>query len=252
MESAYLVYFVILGGASGSFAGMLSERLHTGSSWISGRSKCNSCARTLGVLDLIPVLSWIFAGGRCRTCTAKIPALYLIVEAVLALSFGFSYTMLGISFSLLVMLLSLTVLAAIVLYDLRHMIVPGELSFLLLLLSILFAVLSSESLFSLGVAFLVSGCIGAGFFLLHLLSSGRAMGLGDAPVALSIALLSGEQAIPAIVFSFWIGSIVGIVILLVRSKGPTMGIEVPFVPFLALGFLLAYFSGWNPFSLVAF
>lgn len=252
MESLTLLYFVILGGASGSFAGMLSERLHTGGSWISGRSKCNSCARTLSVIDLIPVLSWVFSRGRCRTCTANIPALYLVVEGVLALSFGLAYTMLGLSWELLLLLLSLTVLATIVLYDLRHTIVPAELSSLLLLLSFLFALLSSESTFSLGALFLLSGAIGAGFYLLHLLSSGRAMGLGDTPVAIALSLLAGSQAIPAVVFSFWIGAVVGIGILLARPRGPTIGIEVPFVPFLALGFLLAYFSGWNPFTLVAF
>jgi prepilin signal peptidase PulO-like enzyme (type II secretory pathway) len=124
------------------------------------------------------------------------------------------------------------------------------LSFVLLFLSLWFSGIASESIGSLGMVVLISGCVGAGFFLLHLLSSGRMMGLGDTPVAISLSLLAGSQAIPAIVFSFWIGAVVGSIMLLGRRGGPKMGVEVPFVPFLALGFLLAYFSEWNPFMLV--
>jgi prepilin signal peptidase PulO-like enzyme (type II secretory pathway) len=55
--------------------------------------------------------------------------------------------------------------------------------------------------------------------------------------------------VPGILFSFWIGALFGIAVLLRRRGGPTMGIEVPFVPFLAAGFLLAFFTQWNPFPL---
>jgi prepilin signal peptidase PulO-like enzyme (type II secretory pathway) len=76
------------------------------------------------------------------------------------------------------------------------------------------------------------------------------MGLGDAPVAFSLALLVGSAyAFAGLIFSFWIGALFGIGLLLARRGGPTMGIEVPFVPFLAAGFLLAYFTQWNPFPL---
>jgi prepilin signal peptidase PulO-like enzyme (type II secretory pathway) len=75
------------------------------------------------------------------------------------------------------------------------------------------------------------------------------MGLGDAPIALSLSLLSAGYVFPGILFSFWIGAVVGIAILVTRPKGHRMGIEVPFVPFLAAGFLLAFFTSWNPLAL---
>lgn len=76
------------------------------------------------------------------------------------------------------------------------------------------------------------------------------MGLGDAPSVLGLSLLVGPGSVlPGVLFSFWIGALYGIVVLMTTPKGHRMGIEVPFVPFLALGFLLAYFTGWNPLPL---
>jgi leader peptidase (prepilin peptidase) / N-methyltransferase len=97
---------------------------------------------------------------------------------------------------------------------------------------------------------MTAGVIGSGFFLLHYFSKGRAMGLGDSPVALALALVTGGSlAIAGLLFSFWIGAVVGIGILVATPKGHRMGIEVPFVPFLAAGYLLAYFTQWNPLLL---
>jgi prepilin signal peptidase PulO-like enzyme (type II secretory pathway) len=147
-------------------------------------------------------------------------------------------------------LLAIVVLGALVLYDIRHTIVPETLSYALFALSAVFALMTSGDMHALGITILTAGCIGLGFFLLHSLSKGRAMGLGDAPVALSLSLLTGAAAVPGLLFSFWIGAVVGIVILVLRPAGHRMGIEVPFVPFLAAGFFLAFFTGWNPLTIV--
>ena len=85
----------------------------------------------------------------------------------------------------------------------------------------------------------------------YLLSRGRAMGLADAPLAFGLALLTGPAALSGFVFSFWIGAAIGITILARRPRGSRMGVEVPFAPYLAAGFLLAYFIQWNPFAIIA-
>jgi prepilin signal peptidase PulO-like enzyme (type II secretory pathway) len=87
------------------------------------------------------------------------------------------------------------------------------------------------------------------FFALHYVSGGRLMGFSDAPLVFALALLVGPAAIPGFAFSFWIGAVVGIFLLLGRPAGSRMGVEVPLAPFLAAGFLLAYFTSWNPFAL---
>ena len=77
------------------------------------------------------------------------------------------------------------------------------------------------------------------------------MGLADTPLVFGLALLVGSAALSGFVFSFWIGAVIGILILLRRPAGTRMGVEVPFAPFLAAGFLLAYFTQWNPFTFIA-
>ncbi len=244
--------FAIAGAIFGSFAGVIAERLNTGQSFTSGRSRCNSCARALGPADLVPVLSWLASLGRCRSCEARVPMAYALLELALGALFALAYAKVGLTIALAPLLLALFILAVIIVYDIRHTIVPPVLSFLLFVASLAYAYLSSAGMAAFGLALMVAGIIAAFFFLLHVGSGGRAMGLGDAPIALSVSLIAAGNALAGLLFSFWIGALYGVLILVLRRGGPKMGIEVPFVPFLAAGFLLAYFTGWNPlFSVLA-
>ena len=239
-----------LGGIIGSFAGVVSERIGTGQSWTRGRSRCNSCNELLTALDLVPMVSWVIQRGRCRTCKVKITYTYTLTELILGTLFLVGYIRYGLSLALAVFYVFLFLAAVIVLYDLRHTIVPFLLSLLLVCTGALFAVVTTVQLRELGVTFLIAGTIATGFFLLHVFSRGRWMGLGDTPVALAFSLLVGGASLSGLLFSFWIGAVVGITILVATPRGARMGIEVPFVPFIAAGYLLALFTQWNPLFLL--
>lgn len=247
MDVLLIVLFGALGAVVASFVGVLVERVHTGRAWVRSRSRCNSCNRLLGSLDLIPVISWVISSGCCRTCGCRVPVRYLIAESVAALLFVGAYLSVGLTLPLPFLLLALGALLFIVLYDLRHTIVLPEASFLLLVTSLAVAYLESATLGDFGYTLLVAGIIGICFLLLHVCSKGKAMGLGDAPVAFSLSLLTGIYAITGLLCSFWIGGVYGAVVLVRRRGGSKMNSEVPFVPFLAAGFLLAYFLKWNLF-----
>ena len=80
MSAEYFVYTflpVFFGFLFGSCIGSgylcYIMRRKTGESWMRGRSHCDSCGHTLHLLDLIPVISYLASGGRCRYCRAKIP-----------------------------------------------------------------------------------------------------------------------------------------------------------------------------------
>lgn len=247
MEPLLAFSFFVLGAVIASFTAVIAERLNTGQSWIRGRSACNSCGRELEVLDLVPIISWVGTRGRCRSCCARVPASYVIGETLLGTLFVFGYMKLGLSFSLVWFLAVLAVLAFIVLYDLRHTVVPTTASTLLIVFSFAYALGTSGGYEQLGLTLVAAGVIGLFFFLLYAFSSGRVMGLGDSPVALALSLLvGGSLAVAGLLFSFWIGAIIGIAILVSSPKGHRMGIEVPFVPFLAAGYVLVYFTQWNP------
>ncbi len=243
--------FAILGAILASFTGVIAERIHTGQSWWSGRSRCNSCRRTLDVLDLMPVVSWLMHRGRCRTCKSKIPGAYIAFEVALGSVFALSYLHLGLTPVLPIFLAFLVVLDFVVMYDLRHTIVPMLSAGILIVLGVVLAYLQAGSLPAVVPTLIAAVIIAGGFLLVHVCSRGRAMGLGDTPISFALSLAIGYPAsVAGVVFSFWIGAVIGICLLLVQRGRTTMKSEIPFVPFLALGYLLAFFSGWNPFFLI--
>ena len=80
-----IVFCVLLGAAMGSFLHCAAWRFSRGESFVTGRSRCPRCGHTLGVIDLIPLFSWLFLRGRCRSCGAKIPVRYFLAELFFAL-----------------------------------------------------------------------------------------------------------------------------------------------------------------------
>ncbi len=240
----------LFGAVLSSFVGVLVDRVHTGESWVSDRSRCDSCRTVLAPRDLVPVLSWLWSRGRCRHCGSVVPARHVLVEFATAGVFFAAAAKIGLTLALPVFLLAVLVLLYIVLYDIRHTIVPTVPMFVLVGLSVLFAALSAPSVQELGITYMTAGAVACVFLLFYALSRGRAMGLGDTPVALALSAMVGfASALPGLLFSFWIGALYGILVLVSTPRGHRMGIEVPFVPFLALGFLLAFFTGWNPLPL---
>lgn len=243
-----VVAFALMGAILASFIHVVVERAYTGQSFVRGRSRCSSCSATLKPTELIPVVSWLCARGKCRTCGCRIPVMLFFSELFLGGLFVYIYLWFGLTPSLFLFLLFTVILFGTVLYDIRHTIVPPAASIALCIVAVVFSLLQQGNAMSLGLSYITAGVIGLGFLLLHVLSKGRAMGLGDAPVAFALSLMVAPFAFAGLLFSFWTGALVGIGILVLRRGGPTMGIEVPFVPFMAVGFFLAYFLQWNPLS----
>lgn len=69
-----------LGLVLGSAVTAIAYRVPRGLSWVHGRSACPACGATLGVRDLVPVLSWLTAQGRCRHCRAPVSWRYPLTE----------------------------------------------------------------------------------------------------------------------------------------------------------------------------
>lgn len=69
-----------LGLIAGSFLGLVSVRLPAGEGVVAGRSRCRGCGRTLAAWNLVPVLSYVAARGRCGHCGARIPIRHPLME----------------------------------------------------------------------------------------------------------------------------------------------------------------------------
>ncbi len=246
-----ILFFFILGAIFASFAGVVVARLYTGQSLVRGRSLCDYCGGALEPSSLVPIVSYVFLRGRARCCGVQLSFASPLTELLLGVLFALAYVKVGFTPGLPFLLGALALLLALVLYDLAHQMLPPVLLVLFIASSAIAGYLLAPSfagyLETLAVAFLIA----LFFFLIYLFSRGRAIGFADAPLAFGLALLVGHATFSGLLFSFWIGAIIGIIILAGRPRGSRMGVEVPFAPYLATGFLLAYFTQWNIFTLIA-
>lgn len=176
------MYFLlfILGLIAGSFLAALSYRLPRNISIKTGRSFCPNCKTQINWQDNIPLLSYLLLKGKCRKCRKKISWRYPIIEFATAIVFvltGLNPFMLFIG----------CLLVLIFVIDLEHQLIPDELVFAGLGASLIY-LLSSVTFYQN----LLAGFLAALFLLLiHFVTLGRGMGLGDVKLALFLGSLLG-------------------------------------------------------------
>lgn len=238
-----ILFVAGLGVILGSFLNALLFRFNTGKSTLRGRSACMRCSHTLRAIDLVPLLSFMLLRGRCRYCRTKISWQYPAVEALAGLLAVSVYLQTGPSLWCAYWFAVWLVLLFVVVYDLRHFIIPWSASLTLMALA-----LGGVLLDIFGQAGGAAGSWWSGpalalpLLLVSLVSRGRWMGWGDGFLELSLGWLLGlSMGLTALLIAFWAGAAVGIVLLLLAKNRYTMKSEVPFAPFLILGCCIAYF-----------
>src|SRR5260221_6476 len=118
----------LIGVVFGSAVTALSWRLPRGASWASGRSRCPACNHPLGPLDLVPVLSWVLARGRCRYCRAQVSARYPLIELACGAWALLAWLHLGLVPELAPVLLWGWMLVALLVIDLDFKLLPDVLT----------------------------------------------------------------------------------------------------------------------------
>ena len=262
----YLFIF-IFGTIIGSFLNVVIFRL--GEKSIKGRSSCRFCNKKLAWNELIPIFSFLIQKGKCRNCGKKISWQYPAVEILTALIFLLIFNLQIFNFQtifnfsifqflkLIYLWFVFSILIVITVYDLKHKIIPDKLVFLFIGFSFV-GLLFLEIVPVTTLNLLAGPILATPFVLLWLISHGRWIGLGDAKLALGIGLFMGlVDGISSIILSFWIGSFIGIVLVLLSKfdslffggKNFTIKSEIPFAPFMILGMILILFFGWDILSL---
>lgn len=247
----------VLGLIIGSFLNVVILRFDTGRSITYGRSKCFSCGKDLTWQELIPLFSFLVQSGKCKGCGTKISWQYPIVELVTGCLFVLTYTLNPIKeFNILqiltyivtVKILSLYVVMCV--YDFRHKIIPDFFSYSAALSALVYIGLTYCSTGVLNPYTLIAGpALFVFFWFFWFISKGTWMGLGDAKLALSVGWFLGlSGGIAAILLSFWIGSVVSLVVMAIQKlmhRGDRLGFksEIPFGPYILLGFLIVWLSG---------
>ena len=237
----------IFGACMGSFLNAVAQRSVRGRKWWGReRSVCESCGHVLGASELIPVISWLAQGGKCRKCGAKISVRYILVEilcAVLAVMitrrWGFSWaSLIAASGTCGLVLNSLTDYETGDVFDVFAL-APGVMCLLMRLAGGKLSVLDG----------LLGAFAGWGVFAVIIVLSRGGMGWGD---AVFMAGMGAVMGLKLTLFAFYAGIMSGglwvIAMMAVGRLHWGKGESVPLVPFLSIGCFMTMIYGPEIFS----
>lgn len=234
--SIFIILFII-GTIFGSFYNVVGYRVPKGESLIYPPSHCPKCDYKLGPLDLIPIVSFLFLGGKCRKCKNKISGFYPLFEFISGLMFALSYLVYGFSLECLLSIVFISMLIIIIVSDYQTMTIPD--SVLIVFSAIILLIKYFIGGFNLiGIALLNSIAAFLFMFLLKLFGDfifkKESMGGGDIKLMATFGLMFG---FPMSVFSVFLASFIGlpVAIAIVKNKKSH---EIPFGPFLSVAAIL--------------
>ena len=124
-----ILFVILLGGLLGSFANVCIYRLPLEQNVVFGRSFCPDCKKKINWYDNIPIISYVLLKAKCRNCDFKISYNYFIVESLSILFFFIIYKLFGTSITTLLLWILFLSLLIIFFIDLKHMIIPNEITF---------------------------------------------------------------------------------------------------------------------------
>ena len=244
---------IVLGLIAGSFLTAFVDRLADGRSFVKGRSSCDSCQKKLTWLDLIPLVSYLLARGKCRHCQKSIGTHYIVVEISALLSFAAFYWFWPFDFVgwnlavFSIWLLVLILLLALIIYDFKYMILPSKIIYPTMLLAV--ALLGCRYLAGHDLIWwqvLTSIGLGGGIFHLIFLMNEKYIGYGDVRLGflLGILLASWQLTLLMIFLSSIIGVLVTLPIIVTKGRQVlSEKFKIPFGPFLILGALISFSFG---------
>lgn len=214
------------------------------------RSECLSCHHQLAWYDLVPIVSWLSLGGKCRYCRAPIGYTEVVAEVGLAAVFALSYIAWpyplvtpGQVAAFVVWLVACVAMTILFVYDAKWSLLPFGLNMLLIALGVAYAVLQYAvggvpfDLVSLAGAITLLG----GIYLLF--SVFGWVGMGDGILGIGLALFVGSWQLAFL--ALFVANLLGclMIIPLYLNKKLHRKLKIPFGPFLIAGAVIAVLAG---------
>ncbi len=230
------LFIFILGTIIGSFLNVLIYRIPLKLDFVKGHSFCPHCHHDLKALDLFPVFSYLFLGGKCRYCKVKISPRYPLIELLTGVLFTLTYLRFGNSLMSVIGCILACDLVVLSMIDHDTLEFDDGFSILILVLGAFALILdhSAPLLTLIGVLAISGPMLAIAYFT---------GGFGGADIKLmgAAGLLLG---FPNIIVAFFIGVISGgIQAIVLLRKGNDRKSMMPFGPHLALGIFVAYLYG---------
>ena len=238
------VYATGMGLIVGSYLNVVIHRLPREESTVLPRSRCPSCGAAIAAYDNVPLLSYLWLGGRCRSCKARISPRYPLIEALTGGLFLACFLRFGPTLEAVAGALFCALMVALGAIDAEHYLLPDRITLPGIALGLAFSPWLSWS--GIGAA-LIGAALGAGILLALwwgwlVLRKEEGLGLGDVKMLAMVGAFLGWKGVLVTLFAGALaGSIVGLVLM---SRGEAgMKTRLPFGTFLAAGGVLALFAG---------
>lgn len=229
MDLPILIILFLLGLCVGSFCNVLIYRIPKEEEFVRTPSHCMTCGHELKWYEMIPLFSWLAQGGKCRACGVKLSAQYPIVEAlngIMWLTTGLLFRGDWLTVGLYCGLFSLLMVLSVI--DWRTFTIPNGINLAILLLGVVRLVTDLENWGGYLIGMLSVSLV---FLLLHILTGGNGLGMGDVKLVAAAGLLLGWQKM---LLAVLVGSVAGALIHSVRMKRGA-GRKLAFGPYLAAG-----------------
>jgi leader peptidase (prepilin peptidase)/N-methyltransferase len=226
----------VFGLIVGSFLNVVIYRVPRGESIVRPRSRCPGCGHEIREYDNIPVVSWLILRGRCRDCHEPISARYPAVELFTGLIFVVMAVHFGFTWALPAYLYFAAIGVALSMIDVDVKRLPNAIVFpsyvvsgLLLLLPALLDTQWSDYARAWGGAV----ALYLFFFLIRMIYP-AGMGFGDVKFAFVVGMYLGFLGWGVLLIGafagFFIGGLVGIVVMLLPQPKDEQPVSVPVGP----------------------
>lgn len=207
-------------------------------------SRCPHCAHKIRAWENLPVVSYLFLGGKCSSCKAPISKRYPLVELACGLMSAFVAWHFGFGWQAGAVLLLSWGLLSMSLIDADHQLLPDAIVLPLLWLGLivnafgLFASLT-DALWGAVFGYLALWCV---FWLFKLITGKEGMGYGDFKLLAMLGAWGGWQILPlTILLSSIVGAVLGLILL--RMRNVETSTPIPFGPYLAIAGWIALLWG---------
>jgi len=225
----------IFGLFLGSFYNVVGLRTLKNESIAFPPSHCTICKHKLGVMDLVPVISWLSLGGKCRYCKSPISAIYPFGELFTALGYAVVVWRFGLTLYAIPHLVLITVLAMATASDLKEMEVPDRFVVVGLIVNIILRIIIQDGL----IYYVASGI--ACFVILYLVMILSKGGMGGADVKM-YALIGLTMGMFDGLATLFYAAILGVIYNLPKLLSKKVGrkTELPMIPLISLGVVIVY------------
>jgi len=234
----------LFGAIIGSFLNVCIVRIPEKKSLVLDSSRCVCCGKRLGIIDLVPLLSFLWLSGKCRHCKVSLSWRYFVVELLTGLLFLLIFTRYGFEPQTLFYFILASLLVVVAFIDIKHRIIPNG----LVMAGIATAL--PANIFGVNISFLEGlygalaggGILGVIALASILLLKKEGMGGGDIKLMAMAGLFIGWQmTLLSLVMAVYLATIV--ILPLIVLKKLKRGDHIPFGPFLSAGVIMALLYG---------